>query len=217
MELAIFDLDNTLLGGDSDYLWGRFLGENGYVDQDLHEKRNKAFYEDYQKGCLDIHAFAKFQFQPLATNTMQTLQGWRQRFIDEKIRPIVLPKALELVKFHRNKRHELLIITATNRFISAPIAELFGITHLIATELEMRCGAYTGKLSGVPAFAENKVIRLQAWLKERGQHINSSWFYSDSHNDLALLEHVTYPIAVDPDEILRHEAKKHDWQVISLR
>ncbi len=217
MNLALFDLDNTLLGGDSDYLWGQFLGENGYVDAVAHEQQNAAFYQDYRRGCLDMHAFAEFQLRPLAENTMQTLLNWRQRFIDEKIRPIILPKAVELVETHREKHHELLIITATNRFITAPIAALFGIDHLIATELEIRDGEYTGRLSGTPSFAEGKITRYEDWLNERDCRPDTSWFYSDSHNDLALLKQVTHPVAVDPDDILKHVAEQSDWPIISLR
>lgn len=217
MDLAIFDLDNTLLGGDSDYLWGHFLSEAGYVDGVSYRRRHDDYYRDYRRGCLDIEDFCRFQFQVLANNDIVTLRRLRARFIEEKIRPVVLPRAVELVESHRDQGCELLIITATNSFLTEPIAALFGIDNLIATEPEFIDGRYTGKLNGVPAFAEGKVIRYRRWLLERGCFPAISWFYSDSHNDLHLLSEVTRPVAVDPDETLRGEAQKRDWPIISLR
>ena len=217
MDLAIFDLDNTLLAGDSDYLWGQFLGENGYVDAEAHQKENDRYYDDYLKGDLDINAFLEFQFRPLAENDMKTILGWRERFLDEKIRPVLLPKALKLVEDHRNMGHKLMIITATNSFITAPIIQLFNIDDLIAAEPEMTNGEFTGKLSGTPSFAEGKVTRYEQWLQENNYQPGTVWFYSDSHNDIPLLNMVTHPIAVDPDDALRVEAEKRGWPVMSLR
>ena len=217
MDLAIFDLDNTLLAGDSDYLWGQFLGENGYVDAEAHQKENDRYYDDYLKGRLDINEFLEFQFRPLAENDMKTILGWRERFLEEKIRPVILPKALKLIEDHRNMGHKLMIITATNSFITAPITELFNIDDLIAAEPEISNGQYTGKLSGTASFAEGKVTRYEQWLEENNINPDASWFYSDSHNDIPLLNKVTHPIAVDPDDALRAEAEKQDWPVMSLR
>ncbi|MFB3116719.1 MAG: HAD family hydrolase [Gammaproteobacteria bacterium] len=217
MDLAIFDLDNTLLAGDSDYLWGQFLGENGYVDAEAHQKENDRYYDDYLKGDLDIYAFLEFQFRPLADNDMKTILSWRERFLDEKIRPVMLPKALKLVEDHRNMGHKLMIITATNSFITAPIVQLFNIDDLIAAEPEMTNGEFTGKLSGTPSFAEGKVTRYEQWLQENNYQPGTSWFYSDSHNDIPLLNMVTHPIAVDPDDLLKIEAEKRDWPIMSLR
>jgi len=217
VDLAIFDLDNTLLAGDSDYLWGQFLGENGYVDAEAHQKENDRYYKDYLEGNLDINAFLEFQFLPLGENDMQTILGWRTRFLDEKILPVMLPKATQLIEDHRNMGHKLLIITATNSFITAPIVELFNIHDLIAAEPEMVNGEFTGKLSGTPSYAEGKVTRYEQWLQENNFQADTSWFYSDSHNDIPLLNMVTHPIAVDPDDVLKVEAEKRDWPIISLR
>ena len=217
MDLAIFDLDNTLLAGDSDYLWGQFLGENGYVDAEAHQKENDRYYKDYLEGNLDINAFMEFQFLPLAENDMQTILGWRTRFLDEKIRPVILPKATQLIEDHRNMGHKLMIITATNSFITSPIVDLFNIDALIAAEPEMINGEFTGKLSGTPSYAEGKVTRYEQWLQQNNYQPSTSWFYSDSHNDIPLLNKVTHPIAVDPDDELKAEAEKRDWPIISLR
>ncbi len=217
MDLAIFDLDNTILSGDSDYLWGQFLGENSYVDAEAHQKENDRYYQDYLEGNLDINVFLEFQFRPLAENDMNTLLAWRKRFLDEKIRPVMLPKALKLIEDHRSMGHKLMIITATNSFITAPIAQLFNIDDLIAAEPEMNNGEFTGKLSGIPSFADGKVTRYEQWLQENNYQPGTSWFYSDSHNDIPLLNMVTHPIAVDPDDLLRVEAEKRDWPIMSLR
>jgi len=217
VDLAIFDLDNTLLAGDSDYLWGQFLGENGYVNAEAQQKENDRYYDNYLKGQLDINAFLEFQFRPLAENEMKTLLEWRERFIEEKIRPVMLAKAIRLIEDHRNMGHKLMIITATNSFITAPIAKLFNVDDLIASEPDMLDGKYTGKLSGTPSYAEGKVTRYEQWSQENNITPNTSWFYSDSHNDIPLLNKVTHPIAVDPDDVLKVEAEKRGWPVMSLR
>lgn len=217
MRLAIFDLDNTLLAGDSDYLWGRFLVEQGKVDAERYEAQNRAFFAQYQAGTLDIHAFAAFSMAPLAANEPDALLAWREQFVREKIEPIVAPLAPALVERHRVQGDELLIMTATNRFITAPIAELLGIDTLIATEPGMRGGRYTGQLEGVPNFREGKVTRLEAWIAEQGTQPEHITFYSDSHNDLPLLLRADAPVAVDPDDALRAEAGRRGWPVISLR
>ena len=217
MALAIFDLDNTLLGGDSDYLGGRYLAENAIVDPQSYHDTNLAFYNDYQSGQLDINAFLQFVFEPLAKNSMQDLLAWRADYLQQKILPIILPKGLELIEQHRLRGDTLLIITATNSFLTTPIAELLKIDHLIATDPEMLDGRYTGKVFGVPSFQHGKVERLQHWLDEHQEDLAGSYFYSDSHNDLPLLEQVDTPIAVDPDDKLAEVARQRDWKILSLR
>ena len=217
MSLAIFDLDNTLLGDDSDYLWGQFLIEQGLVDGEDYERENQRFYDAYRAGTLDIQEFLAFMLRPLAEHPLENLLTWRERFIEDKIRPILLPKALELLARHRDAGDTLLIITATNRFITAPIAELLDVPHLLATEVELADGRYTGRSFGIPCFQHGKVERLSAWLTETGHDLDQSWFYSDSHNDLPLLGRVRYPVAVDPDAVLAQHARERGWPIISLR
>lgn len=217
MSLAIFDLDNTLLGGDSDYLWGRFLVEQGIVDAVYYERENLRYYEEYKAGQLDIYEFLRFSLSPLAEHDLETLNAWRQRFMEEKIRPIILPKARKLLNKHREQGDYLLIITATNRFVTAPIAEEFGVDDMLATEPAMENGRFTGKVSGVPCFQQGKVVRLEKWLATTGMNLEGSWFYSDSRNDLPLLELVAHPVAVDADETLSDHASLKGWPQISLR
>ena len=217
MGIALFDLDNTLIAGDSDYLWGCFLVEQGIVDGATYERENRRFYDQYKVGELDIHEFLDFQLRPLAEHSMNTLQQWRRQYIQEKITPILLPKAHALIDRHRQQGDTLVVITATNRFITSPIVELYGIQHLLATEPEIVNNGYTGSVTGIPCFQAGKVERLSDWLEDSRQSLDDSWFYSDSHNDLPLLGRVTHPVAVDPDEVLAQHAKDHDWPVISLR
>ncbi|HEY5791412.1 MAG TPA: HAD family hydrolase [Gammaproteobacteria bacterium] len=217
MALALFDLDNTLLAGDSDYLWGCFLAREGLVDAASHERENLRYYHDYQAGRLDIHEFLRFALRPLADHDPRLLEALRARFVAEMIAPIVAPGAPALLARHRARGDRLAIITATNRFVTAPIAALLGIDDLLATEPEQVDGRYTGEPAGIPCFREGKVLRLQAWLAETGMDLADSWFYSDSHNDLPLLEAVTHPVAVDPDPQLRETAAARGWEVLSLR
>ncbi|QKT04416.1 HAD-IB family hydrolase [Ectothiorhodospiraceae bacterium 2226] len=217
MALAIFDLDNTLLAGDSDYLWGRFLVARGLVDGEHYERENQRFYDAYKAGTLDIHEFLRFSLAPLAAHDPAALHGWHAEFMAEHIRPIIAPGTRALLQRHREAGDELLIITATNRFVTEPIARELGITHLLATDPECREGRYTGAVSGTPCFREGKVQRLQAWLAQHGRALDGAWFYSDSHNDLPLLEAVAHPVAVDPDPVLAREARERGWPIISLR
>ncbi|MGE5153266.1 MAG: HAD family hydrolase [Bdellovibrio bacteriovorus] len=217
MALAIFDLDNTLLAGDSDYLWGQFLVARGLVDGDLYARENERFYRDYREGKLDIQAFLRFALRPLRDHPRVLMEALRAEFLRESIAPIMLPAARDLIEAHRGRGDTLLIITATNAFVTAPIAAAFGVPHLIATEPEERDGAYTGEVAGVPAFREGKVARLDAWLAGRAEDLVASSFYSDSHNDLPLLLRVDRPVAVDPDPQLRAEAQARGWGVLSLR
>jgi HAD superfamily hydrolase (TIGR01490 family) len=215
--LAIFDLDNTLLEGDSDYLWGTFLVEQGIVDGEYYERENDRFYQEYREGRLDILEFLRFSLRPLQENSVERLQGLRERFLEEKIDPIILPAARELIRKHREADDTLMIITATNAFVTAPIAQRLGIEHLIATDPEMVDGQYTGEVTGEPSFQEGKVKRLNRWLEERARGLADSSFYSDSHNDIPLLERVAHPVAVDPDDTLASHATERGWPIITLR
>nr|WP_269061835.1 HAD family hydrolase [Halomonas sp. Ps84H-12] len=215
--MAIFDLDNTLLSIDSDHAWGEFLVEQGAVDPVAYREANERFLADYNAGTLDMAAFLEMALKPLAENTPEQLAAWHQQFMASKIEPHILPKAEELLARHRTKGDTLLIITATNRFITGPIAERLGVDNLIAVEPEMVNGRYTGRVDGVPSYREGKVIRLQAWLEAQDITMDGAWFYSDSHNDLPLLEKVDHPVAVDPDDTLRKVAEERNWRIMSLR
>ncbi|MEK6663972.1 MAG: HAD family hydrolase [Pseudomonadota bacterium] len=220
MKLALFDLDNTLLTGDSDFEWAQFLITQGVLDREAYEARNLEFYEQYKAGTLDIHVFLDFQLKPLSRHPRSQLDAWHALFMQTRILPMIGRQARDLVNQHRAEGHRLVIITATNSFVTAPIAREFGVPVLIATEPEQRAGEFTGLAAGIPCFREGKVARLEAWLAEQGadgSDVERSWFYSDSHNDLFLMERVTDPIAVDPDPQLAEAARVRGWPVISLR
>ncbi|RBI69686.1 HAD-IB family hydrolase [Vreelandella sulfidaeris] len=217
MSLAIFDLDNTLLSIDSDHAWGEFLLEQGAVDPIAYREANERFMADYNAGTLDMAAFLEMALKPLADNTPEQLAAWHQQFMASKIEPNILPKAEELLARHRTKGDTLLIVTATNLFITAPIAERLGVDHLIAVEPERIDGRYTGRVSGTPSYREGKVTRLEQWLHDQDLTMEGAWFYSDSHNDLPLLEIVEHPVAVDPDDTLRKVAEERQWRIMSLR
>ena len=215
--LAIFDLDNTLIGGDSDHLWAQFVCEEKLVDSEDFAARGDKFYADYEAGHLDIDAYLRFALSPLIGRPQHQLAEWHRSFMEKKILPIMLPAAEVLIADHRQQGHALLIITATNRFITEPIARKLGIESLIACEGEIVDGLYTGEPSGTPSFQAGKVTRLLQWLEGRQVGLDGAWFYSDSHNDLSLLELVDNPVAVDPDDTLRAMALERGWPVISLR
>jgi len=217
MALALFDLDNTLLSGDSDYEWGQFLVSKDWVDANVYDRANKKFYEDYKQGTLDITEFCAFTFTFLSTRTMQELKELHQSFMQERIVPLMGEKAKALIEHHKREGDTLVIITATNSFITKPIADAFGIEHLIATEAEIVDGKYTTKIAGTPCFKEGKVTRLNEWLKNNDHSMKNSVFYSDSHNDLPLLELANTAIAVDPDETLNQIAMQQGWQIMSLK
>lgn len=217
MSLAIFDLDNTLIADDSDYLWGQFLVDQGIVDKNLYESANAKFYDDYKQGTLDIVEFLRFSLQPLADNDPVQLYQWRAQFIEEAIKPLMLKSAQQLIDKHKNRGDTLLVITATNRFVTEPIVQLYGIENLLATTPEFIDGRYTGGYNGIPCFREGKVKLLEAWLENSAETMQDSWFYSDSHNDLPLLKLVDNPVAVDPDEKLSEFANAASWPIISLR
>ena len=220
MNLAIFDLDNTLLNGDSDYNWSLFLIKKGILDQSIYEQQNEEFFKDYQTGSLDIDAYAEFQFKPLRENERLFLNDLRDEYVATIIRPMITEKAKGLVNEHRSQGDQLLIITATNSFITKPIAALFGIEELIGTDLEEINNQFTGKIKGVASFQEGKVTRLNEWLDDKHltfAQFDKTFFYSDSKNDLPLLKIVSHPVAVNPDATLNAEAKKNNWPIMSLR
>ncbi len=217
MNLALFDLDNTLLNGDSDFEWSQFLIRTGVLDRELFEVKNLAFYEQYKAGTLDIHEFLDFQLKPLSRHSRKVLDAWHQQFMRESIMPMITKPSRDLVNKHRND--VCAIITATNSFVTSPIAREFGIDHLIATEPEQRNGEFTGRVAGTPCFREGKIARLDEWLAEQGWAMKSfedTVFYSDSLNDLPLLSRVKHPVAANPDATLRAHAEQHGWRIISL-
>lgn len=217
MALAIFDLDNTLLQGDSDHAWGQFLVDKGLVDVAEYQRANDYFYQQYLQGGLDIHEYLTFALKPLSEHSLEELQQWHQDFMQEVIEPMILPAAEALIEKHRQQSDTLLIITATNGFVTQPIAKRLGIEHILASEPEFIDGRYTGKVAGTPCFQDGKVTRLEDWLNSRAIDMKGSYFYSDSHNDLPLLNRVDHPVAVDADDILHAHALQQGWPSISLR
>ena len=220
MRLALFDLDNTLLTGDSDYEWGQFLVDRGVLDREAYEAQNREYYDQYVRGTLDIHEYLGFALRPLAAHSQAELEGWHAEFMRSRILPMITPAARELVLGHLREGDLCAIITATNSFVTAPIAREFAVEHLIATEPERRGGRFTGRVAGTPCFREGKLARLDQWLAARARRLEDfaqSTFYSDSHNDLPLLRRVTRRVAVDPDEPLAAEAGRRGWAVSSRR
>lgn len=215
--LAIFDLDNTLLNGDSDHAWGQFLIDTGMVDGERYRQRNDQFYHDYEAGRLDIEEYLAFALEPLANLELTTLLQLRDRFMRERVEAMIEPAAEALVTQHRERHDTLLIITATNRFVTDPIAERLGIPHLIATEPEVADGRYTGRVAGTPCFRDGKITRLEEWLLNRSETLDGAHFYSDSRNDLPLLETVPNPIATNPDPALRDTAQHRGWPILDLQ
>lgn len=218
-KLALFDLDNTLLAGDSDYEWGEFLISKNLVDASEHRSKNDNFYEQYKQGKLDIHSYVKFTLTPILNLSASERNRLHSEFMQEAIAPLLLKSARSLVNQHKEAGDFCVIITATNEFITAPIAGLFQVDHLLSTELEMENDHYTGNISGIPCYQSGKVEKLQQWLDSRNDElrISESVFYSDSINDLPLLQRVGTPIVVDPDEQLRETAESSAWKIISLR
>jgi HAD superfamily hydrolase (TIGR01490 family) len=219
MRLALFDLDNTLLACDSDYEWGQFLVDRGVLERETYEAQNRAYYDQYAAGTLDIHEYLGFALRPLAEHTPEDLARWHVDFMRSRILPAITAPARALVRRHMDQSDLCALITATNSFVTAPIAREFGIPHLIATEPELKNGRYTGRVSGTPCFREGKVTRLGEWLTGLGFRMADfaeSFCYSDSHNDLPLLQQVSRPVAVSPDERLAKEARRNGWAVISL-
>jgi HAD superfamily hydrolase (TIGR01490 family) len=216
-KLVLFDLDNTLLESDSDHAWAQFLIEEGVLDGEVYKAKNDHFYRRYVDGTLDIHEFLDFQLKPLANRPREQLDAWHAEFMHRKIRPMIFPRAKALIESHSDALTA--IVTATNRFITEPIAAELGVPNLLATDIEEVDGMFTGKPRGTPTFKEGKIRRVNEWLADMGGKLEDfeSWFYSDSHNDLPLLERVNHPVAVDPDDTLRAEADRRGWPVISLK
>ena len=218
MNIALFDLDNTLIKGDSDYQWGNYLVENNYVDPKLYKEKNENFFEQYRKGTLCAREFAEFSYEPLTKYDFKTLISIRKKFFEEKIKPLILPKAIDLIKFHKERKDILAIVTATNSFISRISADYFEINDLLASEPEFIDNKFTGRLHGEPCFQEGKVLKVKEWIKLNNYKIyDDIYFYTDSHNDIKLLEYCTIPVAVDPDDILEKLSKKNNWKIMSLR
>ncbi|MGB1090586.1 MAG: HAD family hydrolase [Oceanobacter sp.] len=216
MTLAIFDLDHTLLNGDSDHAWGQFLVDEGLVDIEHHKRRNDHFYEEYKKGTLDIYEYLEFALKPLTIHPLETMLAAREKFLAERIGPLISQKSRDLIAKHKSKGDQLLIITATNGFVTYPIAEVLGIDEIIAPHPEVIDGQYTGKTVGIASFQQGKVERLNSWLEDKDCSLEGASFYSDSHNDLPLLRLVDHPVAVDPDDTLKAEAELKGWPIISL-
>ena len=220
MKLALFDLDNTLLAGDSDYEWGQFLIDRGVLDRDAYEAQNAAYFEQYKAGTLDIHEYLGFALRPLAAHEPEDLARWHAAFMAERIVPMIGAPARALVRRHLDAGDLCAIVTATNSFVTAPIARAFGVPHLVATDPETRDGRFTGAVSGLPCFREGKIARVDAWLAGQGHRLEAfaeSRFYSDSQNDLPLMARVSHPVAVDPDPVLAAEAARRGWPILSLR
>jgi HAD superfamily hydrolase (TIGR01490 family) len=220
MNLTLFDLDNTLIACDSDYEWGQYLVDQGVLEREEYEAQNAAYYEQYKAGTLDIHEFLGFALRPLAAHTPEDLARWHAGFMRARIRPAMTPQARALVRRHLDAGDLCAVVTATNSFVTAPIAREFGVPHLVATEPERNGERFTGRVAGTPCFREGKIARVRDWLAAQGRKLadfGASTFYSDSHNDLPLLELVSRPVAVDPDPALAAEAARRGWPVISLR
>ncbi len=222
MNLALFDLDNTLLSGDSDFEWAQFLISKGVVDREVQEARNNEFYAQYKAGTLDIYEFLAFQLMPLTRHSRAELDAWHQEYMERHILPIMSAEAKDVVRQHRDNGDLCAIVTATNSFVTGPIARAFGIPHLIATipAVDVQSGAFSGAPCGTPSFREGKIERVEAWLESMGlcwSSFEDSFFYSDSHNDLPLMQKVKTPVAVDPDEKLRRHSEEAGWIIISLR
>jgi HAD superfamily hydrolase (TIGR01490 family) len=217
VRLAIFDLDNTLLAGDSDYSWGEFLVQKKLVDAQTYAEANDRFYQQYKAATLDIHEYLRFSLAPLTQFSLDDLAVLHGEFMSDFIEPMMLPKAKALLQQHRDQGDCLLIITATNSFVTHPIAKHLGVDDILASDAEIVGGRYTGKGTGTPCFQGGKVVRLQEWLDEKNFNLEGAYFYSDSINDLPLLEKVPNPVAVDPDERLQKVAQERGWKILSLR
>jgi HAD superfamily hydrolase (TIGR01490 family) len=217
MTLAIFDLDNTLIAGDSDHLWGEYMIANGIVDENAFRQKNDLFYEDYKGGRLDNDVYLKFALEPLTNYSIEELYRWRQDFVETWIKPIIAPGAADILEKHRSQQHQLLIISATHLFITQPIAAVLGVPTVLSTEPEIVDNRYTGRFLGTATYKEGKVTALQEWLLKSGHNLEGSYFYSDSITDITLLERVDNPIAVNPEENLNSIAIQRDWKILDLR
>jgi HAD superfamily hydrolase (TIGR01490 family) len=216
MTLAIFDLDHTLITGDSDHLWGEYMVENGIVEEQEFRQRNNVFYQDYQNGSLDNDVYLAFALKPLTRYSIEELHAWRADYVEKWIKPLIAPGTENLLEKHRGQNHELLIISATNLFVTEPIAQLLGVSIVLSTEPEIVENRYTGRYLGTPTYQQGKVIALNEWLESSDHSLEGSYFYSDSINDLSLLERVVHPVAVNPDDDLKTIAESRNWEIIDL-
>ena len=222
MKLALFDLDNTLIAGDSDFEWAQFLITKGVVDREIQEAKNIAFYDQYKEGTLDINEFLAFQLAPLARHPRAELDAWHREFMDRHIRPLIGEASRPLVRGHLANGDLCAVVTATNSFVTRPIVSELGIPHLIGTiaAVDVESGAFSGSPRGTPSFRDGKIERVDSWLESLGLWWGSfaeSFFYSDSHNDLPLMGKVTTPVAVDPDHTLLRHSSEMGWKIITLR
>ena len=216
MTLAIFDLDHTLINGDSDHLWGEYMVENGIVDEQAYRQRNDLFYQDYQLGTLDNDQYLAFALEPLTHYSIEELHAWRADYVHKWIKPLVAPGTAALLDEHRANHHELMIISATNLFVSEPIGQMLGVPTVLATEPEIIANRYTGRFLGTPTYQQGKVTALKEWIADSHHELAGAYFYSDSLNDLALLEQVDNPITVNPDDDLKAIAEARNWKMIDL-
>jgi HAD superfamily hydrolase (TIGR01490 family) len=216
MTLAIFDLDHTLINGDSDHLWGEYMVENGIVDKQAYRQRNDVFYQDYQRGTLDNDEYLAFALEPLTHYSIDKLHAWRADYVEKWIRPLIAPGTTRLLDEHRQRNHHLMIISATNLFVSEPIAHMLGVTTILATEPEIIANRYSGRYLGTPTYQQGKVAVLKEWIASNNQDLVGAYFYSDSLNDLALLEQVDNPVTVNPDDDLKAIAEARAWKIIDL-
>ena len=216
MTLAIFDLDHTLINGDSDHLWGEYMVENGIVDSQAYRQRNDVFYQDYQRGTLDNDQYLAFALEPLTRYSIEELHAWRADYVEKWIRPLIAPGTARLLAEHRERDHHLMIISATNLFVSEPIGHMLGVTTVLATEPEIIANRYSGRFIGTPTYQHGKVTALNEWIANNNHDLAGAFFYSDSLNDLALLEQVDNPVAVNPDDDLKVIAEKRAWKIIDL-
>ena len=216
MTLAIFDLDHTLINGDSDHLWGEYMVENGIVDEQAYRQRNDLFYQDYQRGTLDNDQYLAFALEPLTRYSIEELHAWRADYVEKWIKPLVAPGTAALLDEHRAMHHELMIISATNLFVSEPIGQMLGVPIVLATEPEIIDNHYSGRFLGTPTYQQGKVTVLKEWIADSHHELAGAYFYSDSLNDLALLEQVDNPITVNPDDDLKAIAEARNWKMIDL-
>ena len=216
MTLAIFDLDHTLINGDSDHLWGEYMVKNGIVDELSYRQRNDAYYQDYQRGTLDNDQYLAFALEPLGRYSIEELHAWRADYVEQCIRPLIAPGTLGLLDKHRQLNHELMIISATNFFVCEPIGHMLEVPTVLATRPEIIDNRYTGRFLGTPTYKQGKVTVLNQWIADSNHELAGAYFYSDSLNDLALLEQVDNPVAVSPDDDLKAIALARDWKIIDL-
>ncbi|MGI9346053.1 MAG: HAD family hydrolase [Gammaproteobacteria bacterium] len=216
MAVAAFDLDDTLLNGDSDSSWRLFMAEQRLLDPEVQRVKSSEYDRAYRQGTLDVEASSCFSIAPVVGLPPERLSELLELFVEQKLLPMIQQSALDLVARHRDRNDDLVIITGTNRLVAAKAAELFAIPELLATEIDWQDDRITGKLSGVPCYMQEKVVRFRIWLDRKGLNAEQAFFYSDSHNDLPLLRLIDNPVAVNPDPQLRTEAQRLGWPIMDL-